>query len=79
MKIRDLKEHIKDLPDDTDVIFVMDIGCCGETESLDLWDSYKGVHQNYICFNFNPLPGLDSCRKAGHKLRPRRNGDIPNG
>lgn len=67
MNIKEIKEAIKYLPDDTNISFQMSSGCCGDYEELDVYDIESGSAKegSYLIFRFEALPGYETCRKAG--------------
>lgn len=71
MKVSDLKRQIADLPDDADLFFNMASGCCGDHETLEIWDTAPGTYngKSWLVFYFNSLPGYRTCRQAGDTIR----------
>lgn len=73
MKIKELKEMIANMPDDADLSFQMQSGCCGEFEEMEI--SYTDIYephrdwQGSLLFRFHALPGYKSCIQAGGTIR----------
>lgn len=67
MNIKELKQLIKDLPEDSSISFLMDSGCCGDFEEMECYDTsvYDGVG---IAFRLESLPGYGSCRQAANTI-----------
>lgn len=79
MKIKELKEILKQLPDSMDeveIYSVMSSGCCGDVEDLEGLDvdfrlpdhkpdSHPHKDSGMLRFYYNSLPGYHSCRQVG--------------
>lgn len=68
MTVKELKEELAKLPDDSKVVVMMSSGCCGDTEDLevDFADSYEPSKHYGGSLNIRVagLPGYESCRSA---------------
>ena len=68
MKLKELLEELKNLPEDTDIIFNMAVGCCSEVEYLPLSDIDTDT-KGYVTFWLDCPDFLNSCRKYGAAIR----------
>lgn len=75
MKVKELREELAKLSDDADVFIMMDSGCCGDTDTLEisLVDSYEPSKswdfKGSLNIRCNALPGYESCISAGRMGR----------
>lgn len=78
MKVKELKEELAKLSDDADVFILMDSGCCGDTEYLEISvaDSYEPSKsfdfKGSLNIRCNSLPGYESCISAGRMVKLAR-------
>lgn len=78
MKIKELKEILKNLPEEMDEVEIystMSSGCCGDVEQLEDLDidfrlpDLKGKDKGSLRFYYSALPGYRSCIQSGATLR----------
>lgn len=72
--IKDLKKEIENLPDDMEIVFKMQSGCCDDYEYMELSSSdYDDIEYfkppYFFTFAFKPLAGYKSCIQAGKTLK----------
>jgi len=68
MKIKELKDAIANLNDDAEISFLMDSGCCSETETM-VANDLETYENSALIVRFNSLPGYKSCLQAGATKR----------
>ena len=69
MKVSKLKSLLKNLPANGTVRFVMNSGCCGDVEVLDLIDTdvleqTSATHGDVLELRFSAVPGYNNCNKV---------------
>ena len=75
MKVKELKNLISDLSDESDVCFQMDSGCCGDYESMEITDTEvmgltgKEDVDDILIVRFKALPGYRYCIQVGQTKR----------
>lgn len=69
VKVKDLLEELRGLPEDANISIQLDSGCCGDVEYLEIntIDSYAPSkhYEGSINIRCNSLPGYESCISAG--------------
>jgi hypothetical protein len=64
MKVKELRELMRELDDDADVQFSMDDGCCGDYLTLELAFS-DAILAGLMELRFKAVPGYRSCIQSG--------------
>lgn len=68
LKVGELKAQLAGLGDDEEVSILMNSGCCGETETMEIL-TVSGYCLEGLYIYCNPLPGYRSCIQAGGTIR----------
>lgn len=64
MKVKELRELIENLSDDSDVCFRMNSGCCGDFEYMEVNSTFSSPKEDkraVVNIDFDSLPGYMSC------------------
>ena len=66
MKVKEMIELLSELDKESDVVFLMDVGCCGDILDLDLNDisTFNDEEDNLTFFKFDPIAGHRSCEQV---------------
>lgn len=69
MKVKELKDQLNQLSDEDDVNFLMDSGCCGDYEEMEVYDLDLFREFKLLLVRFKALPGYRSCIQSGSTLK----------
>jgi len=62
MKVKELMTELLKQDSESEMMFLMQSGCCGDHEELVLRSTENNPYG--FCFYFDALPGYQSCRQA---------------
>lgn len=73
VKLREFLEEVEGVDPESELVFNLGVGCCGDHESL-IENCLMTDPKGYVVFYFDSLPYLNSCRKLGAAMRNDKNG-----
>lgn len=75
MKLREYLKQFEGMDLDADVIHLMSVGCCGDTDTMEDPEvdankfEFKKEQHSYVQIVYPPFDYLNSCRKYGARIK----------